>query len=93
MATSADCGVGKSLVVRRLAEQVANLPNNLFIADAMKMQDQEPPPLCITIPFHNKHACASDVVGFFLPHALHADVPLSRIFHLDSSCTVRTFFC
>ena len=66
-----------------------NLPNNLLVTEAMKAQNQEPPPLCVTIPFHDKHACVSDAVGFFLPHAIQSDVPLSRIFHLDSSCTVR----
>ena len=55
----------------------------------MKRQDQEPPPLCVTIPFHDKCARVADVVGFFLPHALHSDIPLSRIFHMDRSATVR----
>ena len=55
----------------------------------MKSQDQEPPPLCVTIPFHDKRARVADVVGFFLPHALHSDIPLSRIFHMDRSATVR----
>ena len=81
-------GVGKSLVVQRLAEQVAYLPNNLLITETMKKQDEEPPPLCVTIPFHDKHARVADVVGFFLPHALHSDVALSRIFHLDRSSSV-----
>ena len=83
--SSAGPGVGKSLVVQRLAEQVENLPNNLLVTK----ENQEPPPLCVTIPFHDKHACVSDAVGFFLPHAIRSDIPLSRIFHLDSSCTVR----
>ena len=91
MVISADAGVGKSLVVQRLAEQVANLSNNLLITETMKNQDQEPPPLCVTIPLHDKHARVADVVEFFLPHALNSDLPLSRIFHLDSSCAVRNF--
>lgn len=87
--SSAGPGVGKSLVVRRLAEQVKNLRNNLLVTEEMKAQNEEPPPLCVTIPFHDEHACVSDAVGFFLPHAIRSDIPLSRIFHLDSSCTVR----
>ena len=87
--TSDQPGVGKSLVVQRLAEQVSNLKNNQLITATMKSQDEEPPPLCVTIPFHDKRASVADVVGFFLPHALHADIPLSRIFHMDSSATVR----
>ena len=90
--SSAGPGEGKSLVVQRLAEQVENLPNNLLVIEAMKAQDQEPPELCVTIPFHDRNACVSDAVGFFLPHAVQSDVPLSRIFHLDSSCTVRITF-
>ena len=87
--TSNHHGVGKSLVVQRLTEQVSNLQNNRLITDTMKSQDEEPPPLCISIPFHDKHARVADVVGFFLPHALHSDIPLSRIFHMDRSATVR----
>lgn len=90
--TSNHSGVGKSLVITRLAEQVSNLQNNRLITDTMKSQDEEPPPLCVTIPFHDKHARVADVVGFFLPHALHSDIPLSRIFHMDRSATVRILF-
>ena len=67
---SSEPGVGKSLVVQRLTEQVQNLPNNQFISEVMEKQDQEPPPLCVTIPFHDKLAHVSDAVGFFLPHAI-----------------------
>ena len=87
--TSTDPGVGKSLVVQGLAEYVANLPNNLLIAERMREQNQEPRPLCVTIPLHDRFAGVADIVGFFLPHVIHSNVPLSRIFHLDSSCTVR----
>ena len=87
--TSTDPGVGKSLVVQRLVEYVANLPNNLLITERMTEQNQEPRPLCVTIPLHDRLAGVADIVGFFLPHAIHSNVPLSRIFHLDSSCTVR----
>ncbi|XP_078382607.1 E3 ubiquitin-protein ligase rnf213-alpha-like isoform X3 [Oculina patagonica] len=86
--TSDHPGVGKSLVVQRLAVQVTNLPNNQRIVETMEGQGEEPPPLCVTIPFHDKHARVADVVGFFLPHALPSEIPLSRIFHLDSSSTV-----
>ena len=89
MVTSDHPGVGKSLVVQRLAEQVANLQNNRLITDTMRSQDEEPPTLCVTIPFHDKRARVTDVVGFFLPHALHSDIPLSRIFHMDRSSSVR----
>ena len=86
--TSDHPGVGKSLVVQRLAEQVSNLQNNRLITDKMKSQDEEPLPLCVTIPFHDKRARVADIVGFFLPHALHSEIPLSRIFHMDCSAKV-----
>lgn len=57
----------------------------------IKDQAEEPPPLCVTIPLHDKRARVADVVGFFLPHALHSDIPLSRIFHMDRSATVIFF--
>ena len=92
MVTSEHPGVGKSLVVQRLAEQVKNLLNNVLIAEVMESQSEEPPPMCVTIPFHDKHTRVGDVVGFFLPHAISSEVPLSRIFHLDRSSTVRFSF-
>lgn len=92
MVTSDHPGVGKSLVVKRLEEQVTHLPNNRLITEVMKERDEEPPPLCVTIPFHDKHARVADAVGFFLPHALHSDIPLSRIFHLDCFSTVSFSF-
>ena len=80
--------MGKSLVVQGLAEQVSNLPNNLHISEEMEEQNQDRPPLCVTIPLHDERAGVADITDFFLPHAIHPDVPLSRIFHLDSSCKV-----
>lgn len=82
-------GVGKSLDVLRLAEEVAALPNNRLVVKTMEEENEEPPLLRVTIPFHDKHAQIADVVGFFLPHALPSDLPLSRIFHLDRSSAVR----
>lgn len=90
--TSDHPGVGKSLVVQRLAEQVSNLQNNQLVTEMINDQAEEPPPLRVTIPFHDKRARVADVVGFFLPHALHSDIPLSRIFHMDRSATVIFFF-
>lgn len=91
LVTSTDSGVGKSLVVQRLAEQVSNLPNNLLIKEKMNEQKRDPPSLCVTIPLHNERASVADITEYFLPHAVHPDLPLSRIFHLDSSCTVCIF--
>ncbi|CAH3163087.1 unnamed protein product, partial [Porites evermanni] len=88
LVTSTDSGVGKSLVVQGLAEQVSNLPNNLLISEEMEEQNQDPLPVCVTIPLHDERAGVADITDFFLPHAIHPDVPLSRIFHLDSSCKV-----
>ena len=82
-------GLGKSLVVLRLAQEVAALPNNRLVVKTMEEENEEPPLLRVTIPFHDKHAQIADVVGFFLPHALPSDLPLSRIFHLDRSSAVR----
>ena len=89
MVSSDHPGVGKSLVVQRLEEEVENLPNNRLVVEAMEQETEEPPRLRVTIPFHDKHARVADAVGFFLPHALPSDIPLSRIFHLDRSSGVR----
>ena len=87
MVTSARAGVGKSLFVKRLTDQVSNLANNLVMAEMLKSQNQEQP-LCVTIPLHDKHLRISDVMSFLLPHALRSDAPLSRIFHLDVTPSV-----
>ena len=91
MVSSEHPGVGKSLVVRRLTEELEMLPNNQLVVEVMLQEGEETPRLCVTIPFHDKHAHVADAVGFFLPHALHSDIPLSRIFHLDRSCVVSLF--
>ena len=88
MVSSDHPGVGKSLIVRRLAKELEKLPNNQLMVEAMLQEGEGTPRLCVTIPFHDKHAHVADAVGFFLPHALHSDIPLSRIFHLDRSCVV-----
>ena len=88
--SSANPGVGKTLFVQRLAKQVEDLPNNVIMAERLKDQNCEPPPLCATIPFNDKKGSVFDAVGFFLPHTLPPDLPFSRIFHLDCSCTVCT---
>ncbi|XP_022797655.1 E3 ubiquitin-protein ligase rnf213-alpha-like isoform X3 [Stylophora pistillata] len=90
--SSENSGVGKSLVAQRLAEEVAALRNNRLVVETMDEEYEKPPLLRVTIPFHEKHSRAADVVGFFLPHALPSDLPLSRVFHLDRSSAVTPEF-
>ncbi|PFX15559.1 E3 ubiquitin-protein ligase RNF213 [Stylophora pistillata] len=85
-------GVGKSLVVRKLAEELEKLPNNQLVVETMLQEGEETPRLCVTIPFHDKNTHVADAVGFFLPHAISSDIPLSRIFHLDRTCLVTPEF-
>ena len=80
-------GCGKSLVVRRLSQQLEVFLNNDIVSRDLRTLDAEKP-LCVTVPIHGKTVDQSAVVEALIPHALTANVPLSRIFHLDISPSV-----
>ena len=82
--TSNRGGLGKTLYVRRLTDQLQNLVNN----DMVVYRDSNIS-LHVTVPLHGNSTDSSMLVDSLLPHATRANVPLSRVFHLDVSPSVR----
>ena len=83
---SSRAGVGKSLVVQKLAEQLTGLTNN------KKLRPHLVHSLCPTIPLHGISVNRNQVIRSLIAHAVKRDIPVSRIFHLDISQSVRTKF-
>ena len=81
-------GLGKTLFVRRLTEQLPNLVNNDMVMTNLRRKDSKTF-LHVTVPLHGNSTDSSMLVDALLPHAVKANVPLSRIFHLDVSPSVR----
>ncbi|XP_022806308.1 E3 ubiquitin-protein ligase rnf213-alpha-like [Stylophora pistillata] len=81
-------GLGKTLFVRRLTEQLPNLVNNDMVMTNLRRQDCKTF-LHVTVPLHGNSTDSSMLVDALLPHAVKANVPLSRIFHLDVSPSMR----
>ncbi|XP_022796392.1 E3 ubiquitin-protein ligase rnf213-alpha-like isoform X2 [Stylophora pistillata] len=81
-------GLGKTLFVRRLTEQLPNLVNNDMVMTNLRRQDSKTF-LHVTVPLHGNSTDSSMLVDALLPHAVKANVPLSRIFHLDVSPSMR----
>ncbi|KAL9988404.1 hypothetical protein ACROYT_G002842 [Oculina patagonica] len=81
-------GLGKTLLVRRLTEQLPNLINNDMVWTNLRRHDSN---IClhVTVPLHGNSTDASMLVDSLLPHAVKANVPLSRVFHLDVSPSMR----
>ena len=77
-------GLGKTLFVRRLTDQLPNLVNN-----DMVLTNDSNVALHVTVPLHGNSTDSSMLVDSLLPHAVRANVPLSRVFHLDVSPSVR----
>lgn len=73
-------GVGKTLKVKRLAEQ-------LQLA-ASKSRHQGP--LVVTIPLHCRAVDQSAVLGTLLQHTLPPEDYVPRIFHIDIAHEVTT---
>ena len=82
MLSSERAGSGKSLVVRRLSENLLELPNNDVVMRYLKDMDTDEP-LCITVPIYGPAVDQCSVVESLLPRMIVPDLPLSRIFHLD----------
>ncbi|KAJ7339375.1 hypothetical protein OS493_005769 [Desmophyllum pertusum] len=78
-------GLGKTLVVRRLTDQLPNLVNN----DMVVRRHDSNISLHVTVPLHGNSTDSSMLVDSLLPHAVKANVPLSRVFHLDVSPSIR----
>jgi len=77
-------GVGKTLFVRRLTDQLSNLVNNDMVLVRCSSTS-----LHVTVPLHGNSTDSSALVDSLLPHAVEGNVPLSRVFHLDVSPSVR----
>ncbi|XP_067057901.1 E3 ubiquitin-protein ligase rnf213-alpha-like isoform X3 [Acropora muricata] len=77
-------GLGKTLFVRRLADQLPNLVNN-----DMVLSHSPNTSLHVTVPLHGNSTDSSMLVDSLLPHGVRSDVPLSRVFHLDVAPSVR----
>ena len=80
-------GLGKTLFVRRLTEQLPNLNNDMVMENLRRQVSKTF--LHVTVPLHGNSIDPSMLVDALLPHAVKANVPLSRIFHLDVSPSVR----
>ena len=76
-------GLGKTLFVRRLTDQLPNLVNN-----DMVLSHCSNTLLHITVPLHGNSTDSSMLVDSLLPHGVRTDVPLSRVFHLDVAPSV-----
>ena len=81
-------GLGKTLFVRRLTDQLPNLVNNDMVLTNLRMRDSNVA-LHVTVPLHGNSTDSSMLVDSLLPHTVRANVPLSRVFHLDVSPSVR----
>lgn len=81
-------GLGKTLFVRRLTDQLPNLVNNDMVVTNLRRHDSNVA-LHVTVPLHGNSTDSSMLVDSLLPHAVRANVPLSRVFHLDVSPSVR----
>lgn len=80
-------GLGKTLFVRRLTDQLANLVNNDMVLSCYPNTA-----LHVTVPLHGNSTDSSMLVDSLLPHGVKVNVPLSRVFHLDVSPSVRVKF-
>ncbi|KAJ7339383.1 hypothetical protein OS493_005778 [Desmophyllum pertusum] len=78
-------GLGKTLVVRRLTDQLPNLVNNDMVLRRHDLNIS----LHVTVPLHGNSTDSSMLVDSLLPHVVKANVPLSRVFHLDVSPSMR----
>ena len=81
---SSRAGMGKSLIVKHLAERLARLPNNKKLREGLVLS------LCPTIPVHGIAVNGDRVTRTLLTHAVKKDIPVSRIFHLDVSQSVSS---
>lgn len=77
-------GLGKTLFVRRLTDKLPNLVNNDMVVSRCSNLS-----LHVTVPLHGNSTDSSMLVDLLLPHGVKANVPLSRVFHLDVSPSVR----
>ena len=69
-------GVGKSLRVKRLAEELTAL-NGAALYQGRKS------PVCVTVTLQQKAADHSDVLRTLVQHTMAPDKPVPRVFHFD----------
>ena len=87
MVQSSRAGVGKSLIVKHLDEQLKYLSNNRKLLQSLRNS------LCVSVPVHGISVDGDRVTRALLTHAVNPDIPVSRIFHLDISQSVSTALC
>ena len=80
-------GLGKTLFVRRLTDQLRNLVNNNMVMSHSLSTSS----LHVTVPLHGHSTDSSMLLDSLLPHEVRANVPPFRVFHLDVSPSVRKF--
>ena len=83
--SSERAGCGKSLVVRRLSENLVQIGNNDNVLSYLSLP-------CISVPIYGPAVDQCSVVESLLPHIIVPDLPLSRIFHLDVHPSVLNVF-
>ena len=89
--SSSRSGVGKSLFVRRLSEELENskkILNNDIAKQRLRNMGADVPPLIAVVPIHERTVNQSAVVGALLQHSIAPNIPLSRICHIDVSPSV-----
>ena len=89
--SSSRSGVGKSLFVQRLSEELENskkILNNDIAKQRLRNMGADVPPLIAVVPIHERTVNQSAVVGALLQHSIAPNIPLSRIFHIDVSPSV-----
>jgi hypothetical protein len=76
------------LIVKDHSKKLDEVTNNHRVTRLLEDKEEHVTPYVI-IPLHGKTVNLSDTVGFLLPYSLKSDVPVSRIFHIDVSPSVR----
>jgi hypothetical protein len=81
-------GVGKSMLIRQLAEGLDKLPNNYGANSSTDYCKHGDVPLHIVVPLHNKTVNIDTVVTGLVPFSPSPNRQLSRIIHIDVSSLV-----
>jgi hypothetical protein len=78
-------GVGKSLLVSRLSEQLSKLENNCKVKESIEDSQVK---LTVTVPLHRALVDTCAILDALWQNPVKADLPVSRIIHLDVSPSV-----
>ena len=82
--SSSRAGLGKTLFVHRLTKQLPDISNNRTV-----LSHASDTSLHVTVPLHGNSTDSYMIVDSLLPNEVNGSVPLSRVFHLDVSPSVR----